>query len=115
MTLALGSGGLSVGKVGRGQAIADNPTAISGRPAVERMVSVGPGQRRGRVLPPLLWPRYRCRNVNVFVSLRLPLHRRLRVCLALFSVLSPTHHGVAREQIRQADTTRAQLNGLING
>lgn len=51
MTLAFGSGGLSVG---RGQAIADNPTAISGRPAVERMVSVGPGQRRGRVLPPLI-------------------------------------------------------------
>lgn len=71
MTLALGSGGLSVGRVGRGQAIADNPTAISGRPAGERMVSVGPRQRRGRVLPPLLCPGYRWRNVNVFVSLPL--------------------------------------------
>lgn len=110
MTLAVGSGGrprprLSIGSI-RGQAIADNPTAIRGRPAGERMVSRGqPSQRRGRVLPP---PNVVCR-----LSQSLSERERLRLPAPLLPIslfflfycpvfLSPTHHGVAREQIRRA-------------
>lgn len=104
MTLAVGSGGrprprLSIGSI-RGQAIADNPTAIRGRPAGERMVSRGqPSQRRGRVLSPPNVVCWLSQSLSERERLRLPaplLHLPLLPLLLARLLIAHTSRGGAR-------------------